>query len=178
MSTADVSRRARELASRGVPCVIATVVRAQRPASARPGNAAVVLADGAIEGFVGGVCTEQSVRAYSLKAIESGEPVLLRVLPDVDEAGVESVAREFGTVIVQNPCLSGGAVEIFLEPVVPVARELRPVTRARTAVDPICGMTVAVAFGTPALQHEGETIYFCCEGCRSKFEAQNTHAVR
>ena len=43
MSTADVSRRARELAGQGVPCVIATVVRAQRPASARPGNAAVVL---------------------------------------------------------------------------------------------------------------------------------------
>jgi len=177
MSTADVSRRARELAGQGVPCVIATVVRAQRPASARPGNAAVVLADGTIEGFVGGVCTEQSVRAYSLKAIERGEPVLLRVLPDVDEAGVESVAREFGTVIVENPCLSGGAVEIFLEPVVPVARELR-VARAETAVDPVCGMTVAVAFGTPALQHEGETFYFCCESCKSKFEAQSSHAIR
>jgi xanthine dehydrogenase accessory factor len=173
MSTADVSRRARELAREGVPCVIATVVRAQRPASARPGNAAVVLADGRIEGFVGGVCTEQSVRAYSLKAIESGEPMLLRVLPDADE----TASREYGTVVVQNPCLSGGAVEIFLEPVVPVAREVR-VRRADTAVDPICGMTVAVAFGTPALQHEGETIYFCCEGCRSKFEAQNAHAVR
>jgi xanthine dehydrogenase accessory factor len=177
MTTADVSRRARELARQGVPCVIATVVRAQRPASARPGNGAVVLADGTIEGFVGGVCTEQSVRAYSLKAIDSGEPVLLRVLPDADERGGESVSREPGTVIVQNPCLSGGAVEIFLEPVVPVGRELR-ITRAETAVDPICGMTVAVAFGTPALQHEGETVYFCCEGCRSKFEAQNTHAVR
>jgi xanthine dehydrogenase accessory factor len=168
-----VSRRARELAKQGVPCLIATVVRAQRPASARPGNRAVVLADGTIEGFVGGVCTEQSVRAYSLRAIESGEPVLLRVLPDADE----SAAREYGTVVVQNPCLSGGAVEIFLEPVVPVARELR-VTRAETAVDPICGMTVAVAFGTPALQHDGETYYFCCEGCKSKFEAQSTHAVR
>jgi xanthine dehydrogenase accessory factor len=174
MTTADVSRRALELAAQGVPCVIATVVRAQRPASARPGNAAVVLADGTIEGFVGGVCTEQSVRAHSLKAIDSGEPVLLRVLPDADE----SVSREPGTVIVQNPCLSGGAVEIFLEPVVPVARELRPITRAGTAVDPICGMTVAVAFGTPALQHEGETLYFCCEGCRSKFEAQQAHAIR
>jgi len=174
MTTADVSRRALELAGQGVPCVIATVVRAQRPASARPGNGAVVLADGTIEGFVGGVCTEQSVRAYSLKAIESGEPVLLRVLPDAD---AESVAREFGTVVVQNPCLSGGAVEIFLEPVVPVARELRPIARAQTAVDPICGMTVAVAFGTPALEHEGETFYFCCEGCRSEFEAQKAHAV-
>src|SRR5262249_41694011 len=132
---------------------------------------------GTIDGFVGGVCTEQSVRAYSLKAMESGEPVLLRVLPDLEEGGFESVSREAGVVNVQNPCLSGGAVEIFPEPVVPVARAIT-VTRAETAVDPICGMTVAVAFDTPALTHEGETYYFCCEGCKSKFESKNAHAVR
>ena len=47
----------------------ATVVRAQRPTSVEAGNVALVLADGTIEGFVGGVCTEHSVRAYSLQAI-------------------------------------------------------------------------------------------------------------
>ena len=26
---------------------------------------------------------------------------------------------------------------------------------------------------TPSLEHDGETIYFCCEGCKSKFEAQH-----
>ncbi len=174
MQRTDLARRADELAAAREPFVTALVARAQKPSSVAAGDSALVLADGTIEGFVGGVCTEQSVRAYSLKAIESGEPVLLRVLPDADG---ESVAREFGTVVVQNPCLSGGAVEIFLEPVVPIARELRPIARAQTAVDPICGMTVAVAFGTPALEHEGETFYFCCEGCRSKFEAQKAHAV-
>ena len=38
------------------PFVLATVVRARRPTSVRPGNAAVVLPDGTIDGFVGGVC--------------------------------------------------------------------------------------------------------------------------
>ena len=45
------------------------------------------------------------------------------------------------------------------------------------AVDPICGMTVAAIPGTPSVQYEGETIYFCCEGCLAKFEAQHEHAV-
>ena len=63
----------------------ATVVRAQRPTSAEAGNVALVLGDGTIEGFVGGVCAEHSVRAYALKAIESGEAVLLRILPFGDE---------------------------------------------------------------------------------------------
>jgi xanthine dehydrogenase accessory factor len=44
------------------------------------------------------------------------------------------------------------------------------------AVDPICGMTVAAVSSTPSLVHEGETIYFCCEGCKAKFEAQSRHA--
>ena len=45
--------------------------------------------------------------------------------------------------------------------------------RAVTAVDPICGMTVAVTGGTPSLEHEGETVYFCAEGCRRAFAAQH-----
>jgi len=48
---------------------------------------------------------------------------------------------------------------------------------AATAVDPICGMTVAAVEGTPSLVHEGETVYFCCDGCRATFAAQHEHAV-
>ena len=45
------------------------------------------------------------------------------------------------------------------------------------AVDPICGMTVAIVPGTPSVEVEGETFYFCCEGCASKFQAQHEHAL-
>ena len=37
-------------------------------------------------------------------------------------------------------------------------------------------MTVAAVASTPSLERNGETIYFCCEGCKSKFEAQHEHA--
>jgi xanthine dehydrogenase accessory factor len=48
---------------------------------------------------------------------------------------------------------------------------------AATAIDPICGMTVATVAGTPSIQHGDETIYFCCEACRAKFETQDEHAI-
>ena len=112
-----LSRRAQALAERGEPFVTATGVRVQRPTSAKPGNTALVLGDGKIEGFVGGDCAEESVRVYALKAIESGEPLLLRIVPFGEE-------EDSGVVTVQNPCLSGGLIEVFLEPVVRAPRVL------------------------------------------------------
>jgi xanthine dehydrogenase accessory factor len=309
---AGAAQRAQELASEGTVFVTATVVRAQRPTSAQAGDVAVVLGDGTIEGFVGGVCAEHTVRVYALKAMETGEPLLLRIVPD---APVE-VSSEEGAVTVLNTCLSGGAIEIFLNPVLPTPRvlvvgatpiaaalvslgsglgldlvhvddgaadpspgdlavvvaahgrdELHTLRRglearvpyvglvaspkrgagvleelradgvpedqleridvpagldigARTpaevalsilveivaarrgkrvaapagarvpvppgaprstpppiAVDPICGMTVAAVPGTPSVEHDGETVYFCCEGCAAEFQARHGHAV-
>jgi xanthine dehydrogenase accessory factor len=94
--------------------VAATVVRASRPTSVRPGDSALVLADGTIEGFVGGACAESSVRLHAARALETGEPVLLRITPGDDEAPAGE-----GAVSVRNPCLSGGALEVFLEPCLP-----------------------------------------------------------
>jgi xanthine dehydrogenase accessory factor len=109
LEMADALARAR------VPFVQATVVRAQRPTSAHAGDTALVRADGVIDGFVGGQCAEASVREYGLKVLSAGEPLLLRIVPE----GVGVAADEEGAVTVANPCLSGGSVEIFLEPRVP-----------------------------------------------------------
>jgi xanthine dehydrogenase accessory factor len=249
-----------------------------------------------------------------LKAIETEEAVLLRIVPDgptgEDPSTGREIAVEEGAVTTQNPCLSGGAIEIFLEPVLPAPRvlvvgdtpiatavvslgaelgldlvpvagntpepaptdlalvvaahgrdELHTLRRAleagvpyvglvashkrgagvlaelradgvseshltqidvpagldigaRTpseialsilakvvatrrgeraaapgntqiavatptpalAIDPICGMTVAAVASTPSVEHEGETVYFCCDGCKTAFEAQHRAA--
>ncbi|MCY7289648.1 MAG: XdhC family protein [Cryobacterium sp.] len=111
--------RARALAGNREPFVRATVVRAQHPTSAQAGDTGLLLADGTLEGFVGGACVEASVREYGLKSLASHEPLLLRVV-----AGEPSHVSEEGAVQVSNPCLSGGAIEIFLEPSVPAPRVL------------------------------------------------------
>jgi xanthine dehydrogenase accessory factor len=100
-----------------VPFVQATVVRAQHPTSSHAGDTALVRADGSIEGFVGGTCAESSVREYGLRALQAGEPLLLRIVPGGAPAGAEP-----GAVTVANPCLSGGSMEIFLEPLLPAPR--------------------------------------------------------
>ena len=40
-----------------------------------------------------------------------------------------------------------------------------------TATDPVCGMTVDPARAEHSHAHGGQTYYFCCAGCRAKFEA-------
>src|SRR3954451_5451487 len=43
--------------------------------------------------------------------------------------------------------------------------------RVDSAVDPVCGMEVVVGDATPYFETGGERMYFCCEGCRSKYAA-------
>ncbi len=111
-----LAERAAELRGERAPFAVVTVVRAQHPTSVRPGDAALVRADGAIEGFVGGVCTEASVRLQALRALETGEAVLLRILPSGEAVEKGGLATAEGSVTVRNPCLSGGAIEVFIEP--------------------------------------------------------------
>ena len=100
---------------RGHAICFRTVVRAQCPTSARPGDSAIVFADGSIEGFVGGQCAEGSVRLAAVPLLESGASLLLRILPE----GADDFPESDGSLTVVNPCLSGGALEIFLEPRLP-----------------------------------------------------------
>ena len=113
-----MNQRAAQLTEAGVAFVEATVVRCAAPTSARPGDRAIVLADGTIEGFVGGSCADSTVRLQALRALETGEPLLLRILPGEQDGPSD----EDGAVVVANPCLSGGALELFLEPQLPLPR--------------------------------------------------------
>ena len=163
MIKADLAVRMTELIEQRVPFVTATVVRAAKPTSVRPGDAALVLADGTIEGFVGGVCAQESVRLYAARALETGEGTLLRLLPGLAISEPDPLD---GVVVAHNPCLSGGALEIFLDPQpvapriaivgdTPIARALAAIARAAeydVGVDPAAGDAALVV----ASHGEGE----------------------
>jgi xanthine dehydrogenase accessory factor len=127
-----MNERAAQLRLARTPFVHATVVRAQQPTSAHAGDEAILLSDGTIEGFVGGQCAQNSVLKAALGALQTNQSVLLRVLPDGDVAFPEAP----GACVVVNPCLSGGALEIFLVPQVPA-----PLVRIHGAT-PIAGALV------------------------------------
>lgn len=141
--------RTTELIAQGTPFVQATVVRAQCPTSTRPGDAAIVLPDGSIEGFVGGQCAESSVRLAALPLLETGSSLLLRILPEGDEAFPETE----GARTVVNPCLSGGAIEVFLEAKLPAPRLAivggTPIAEALATLGGPLGFGVDLVDGVP-----------------------------
>ncbi|MGH8835372.1 MAG: XdhC family protein [Actinomycetes bacterium] len=153
MSVRTDLREAEEgLRSGRTPFVSATVVRAERPTSAKPGDRALVLPDGRIEGFVGGACAESTVRLHALRLLEtdraeSDRALLLRITPDSAESA--AAAPVDGQLTVANPCLSGGTLEIFLEAMVPPLLVYvlgdAPVARALVTVGTALGYEMRVA---------------------------------
>lgn len=137
----DLARRAGELQAARTPFVWATVVRVEPPTSVQPGDSALVMEDGTIEGFVGGACAETTVRAQALEVLAAGGPRMVTIAPDPAAA----VAGTGGVTVV-NPCLSGGTLELFLEPELPpplvVVVGSGPIARALEAVGSAVGHQV------------------------------------
>ena len=160
MRSNALARRADELAAQGAAFVTATVVRAQRPTSAHAGDVALITSDGTIEGFVGGICAEHSVRLFAWTAMKSGEPVLLRILPTEEEVAVHQEAQQDGAVTVLNSCLSGGAIEIFLEPTLPTPRVnivgSKPIAAALEQLGPQFDLDIAAVGDDPAQLRDGD----------------------
>ena len=129
-----------ELAAMGVPFAMATVVRAARPASCRPGDRAIIHADGRLEGWVGGSCAQPTVVAEALAALRDGESRLVAVTPHHDFP-----ARE-GMAVHPMTCISGGEIEVFVEPVVPPPQLIvcgaSPVASALVAIGAASGFEV------------------------------------
>src|SRR3954469_25924041 len=152
MIKGELARRMQRLLSERSPFVTATVVRALHPTSVRPGDSALVLADGTIDGFVGGVCAQSSVRLHAARALETGEAILLRLVPGI--APADPPATPDGVVVAHNPCLSGGSLEIFLEPQVAAPRMVivgdTPIARALAHVAGAAGYDVTTAAGVAA----------------------------
>jgi xanthine dehydrogenase accessory factor len=147
MITGDLVQRMEAMRADRVPFVIATVVRAAKPTSVRPGDSALVLSDGTVEGFVGGVCAQASVRLHAARALETGEAILLRLEPGTPPEDGEPCAHD-GVIVAHNPCLSGGSLEIFLEPQQAAPRVLvagdTPIARALADVAGAAGYDVEV----------------------------------
>ncbi len=110
----DLLDRAHALKARGEPFVLATVIRVERPASARPGMKAIILADGTLEGWVGGSCAHPIIVREAQNALRQGSPRLISLSPDRD-------ARTDREGVIHHPmtCHSGGTLEIYVEPMLP-----------------------------------------------------------
>lgn len=149
----DLLRLAAELTARGIPYALAVVVRREAPSSARTGDTALVTADGAMHGWVGGSCTKPTVIREAARALTEGAPRLLILSPDGDEA------ERPGLVAYPMTCHSGGTVEVYVQPVLPPPRLVvfgaSPLTHAFERLGSAMGYAVeAVDVGAAAAPGE------------------------
>jgi xanthine dehydrogenase accessory factor len=123
----ELLQLAAELSERGEPFVVATVVRREAYSSAQVGNSAVITADGAYHGWLGGSCTRPTVQREAALALADGQPRLVSLSPEPDPH------PRPGVTALPMTCHSGGTVDIYIEPVLPAPRlvifGLSPVAR-------------------------------------------------
>jgi xanthine dehydrogenase accessory factor len=108
----DFYDKFQKLRESGNPFVIATVVRAEKPTSAKAGAKALISDDGALTGWIGGSCAEPTVRREAKKALQDGQPRLIRLCPP-EKMGQ---APQEGVTEIALTCISGGTLEIYIEP--------------------------------------------------------------
>jgi xanthine dehydrogenase accessory factor len=139
---AELLQLAADLATRREPFVLAMVVRRQPYSSAQQGDMAIITADGAYHGWLGGNCTQPVVKREAVRALADGRPRLLSLSP---EPGSE---ERPGVTVLPMACQSGGTVDVYLEPILPPPRlvlfGLSPVIRALVQLGKGLGYSVDV----------------------------------
>jgi xanthine dehydrogenase accessory factor len=143
----DVLRLARETAERE-PCVLATVVWRRAPSSSAVGNKALIRADGSVSGWLGGACAEPAVVREAMAALREGTPRLMFLGPAEE---LEQRRRE-GMVSVPIACQSEGALEVYLEPLLP-APHLVAVGRS-PAAGTLARLAEALGWRAAAVEHD------------------------
>ena len=78
---AELLQLAADLARKGEPFVLAMVVRRESYSSAHQGDMAVITADGAYHGWLGGNCTQPTVKREARAALAEGKPRLVSLSP-------------------------------------------------------------------------------------------------
>jgi xanthine dehydrogenase accessory factor len=108
----DFYDKVNELRNTGNPFAVATVVRAEKPTSAKVGARAIITEDAKLDGWIGGSCAEPTVKREAKKALQDGQPRLIRLCPP-EKMGQ---APQEGVIEIALTCISGGTLEIYIEP--------------------------------------------------------------
>ena len=141
-------KKADELVMIGESFAIATVVRFEAPISGKPGDKAIIFADGEVWGWIGGGCAKPAVVKEALKALKDGRPRLVRISPSSSEGE--------GIVAYNMTCHSGGTLDVYIEPVLPKPHILimgrSPVGKTLAKLAKAINYTVSIA--SPESTHD------------------------
>src|SRR6201995_98379 len=107
-----------ELTRRGEAFALATVVWRQGPSSRQAGSRAIITADGELHGWIGGARPRPVVIRAARQVMAEGTGRLL-LLGTAEQFGG---AVPEGMTVVPISCQSEGALEVYIEPVLPAPR--------------------------------------------------------
>ncbi|MET8979934.1 XdhC/CoxI family protein [Streptomyces sp. NPDC004539] len=126
----ELAPRLLEWAAAGDAYAVASVVTVTGSAPRRPGAALAVHADGTVVGSVSGGCVEGAVYELAQEALATGTPELARFGYSDEDAFAAGLT-------------CGGALDVFVQPVLPATRTAETLTAAHHAVS--TGNPVALA---------------------------------
>jgi xanthine dehydrogenase accessory factor len=125
------------------PFAMAIVVRSEPPVSSKPGDKAIIRADGSILGWIGGGCVKPLVIREALKALEDGSPRLVRIAPTIDSTSEKAVVN-----YTMN-CCGGGALDIYIEPV--LAKPQILILGRSFVAKTLCRLGKAIGYGVTVI---------------------------
>lgn len=110
----DLYEQIHQLTRAGESFALATVVRVEKPISAKSGDKAIIREDGTLDGWVGGGCAQDTVIREAKKSIREAGPRLLRLV------GLGAIAEKSeGVIELPITCHSGGTMDVYIEPILP-----------------------------------------------------------
>jgi len=159
----EVAQRLQQLEQ---PFALVTVLRVQAPASARPGDKAIVTADGIVHGWIGGGCAQPTVIRTVRQALDDGRARVIRIAPqpvepaaanapesvDLNTERLEEIL-EFGMT-----CHSGGTLELFIDPM--LVRPQMVIIGDTPLSIALCGLAPRVGLPVTVIAHGADPARF------------------
>ena len=186
MNSLQVLEAANRLQQQDQPFALVSVLRVQAPASAKPGDKAVVTAEGIIHGWIGGGCAQPAVLRTVREALADGRARVIRIAPvqtesSVDAEGQSPVGADTGRESDLAPntpltrgltdrqrlddilefgmtCHSGGTLELFVDPV--VARTQLTIIGDTPLAAALCELAPRVGLPVTVIAHHADANRF------------------
>jgi len=150
----SVLRQAARLQQEGRAFALATVTWSSGPSSGKGGSKAIIHPDGRVTGWLGGACAAPTVVRHALKALTDGASRVLMLGEDDNRPGVTDVAMA---------CDSEGAMEVFVEPILPsphlIVVGVSPMTETLQRIAEVLGWRAEVVSDIGDIAGIGERSY-------------------
>lgn len=185
MKSTEFTRLTDELAARGEPFAVATVVKTEGSSLGKPGFKVVISGNGQVlYGTLGGACPESAIVHTARKVLSTGTPRVVKVYLESADKAVEAVIKSQteDEIHVETNC--GGTMEIYVEPYLPALRLVLvgqggkdEVEDALVRLGKLLDFEVVVIDHSPELTQEPDTLIRNSDFDLSKFEFHRSDSV-